>query len=84
MKTKELYVICVNCGDGSSYPRYTFDKSYLDKLETKFDEEDPNFDYEALSDGDGFHYDTLTVPEECTLESLNIAYDFAKDENIDW
>ena len=77
---KELYVIVRNCGDGSSYVGYTFNKAYLDKLHDQYDNDDPEFDYEGLADGDGFHYDTLTVPDECTLESLGIHYDFAKED----
>lgn len=29
--------------------------------------------------GDGFHYDVLTVPDECTLASLGIHFDCVKD-----
>lgn len=80
MKTKELYVIVSNGGDGSYYPQFTFNKEYLDKLQQQCDNDDPDFDYETYSDGDGFHYTTLIVPARCTLESLGISYDFAQDD----
>lgn len=34
--------------------------------------------YDIGCDGDGFHYDVLMVPDECTLESLGIRSDCAK------
>jgi 6-phosphofructokinase len=79
MATKELYIVIVNGGDGSYSSQYTFNKEFIDKMEKMEAESDPDFDYESYSDGDGFHYDVLTVPEECTLESLGVTYDFAKD-----
>lgn len=61
---KTLYILIGNGGDGSYYPQYTFNSEFVRKLE--------EMDSEDFSDGDGFHYDTLNVPDECTLESLGI------------
>lgn len=74
---KTLYVVVVNGGDGSSYPRYTFNTEWINKMKTAYYNDDPEFDYESYADGDGFHYDELTVPDECTLESLGIHFDAA-------
>jgi len=74
-KTKTLFVLISDGGDGSYYPRYTFNAEWIKKCE-----EDDDRCYPDLGcDGDGFHYDTLEVPEECTLESLGIYSDCAKD-----
>lgn len=71
---KNLYVLIADGGDGSYSAHYTFNKDFIDKCEARKDE------YGALGvDGDGFHYDTLQVPDECTLESLGIHYDPAVD-----
>jgi hypothetical protein len=77
---KTLYVLCSNGGDGSSYPRFTFNKEWIDMMQTMCDSGHPDFDYEGWADGDGFHYEKLTVPDECTLESLGIRYDCAQND----
>ena len=77
MKTKNLYVLVTNNGDGSSSTHYTFNSGWVAHMEAL--EESGEIDYEYWCDGDGFHYDTLTVPEECTLESLDIHTDVAED-----
>lgn len=79
---KNLYVVILNGGDGSFYPQYTFNKEWIDKIEKICNSR--NWDYENILesylDGDGFHYSTLTVPDECTLESLGISHDVAEDD----
>lgn len=75
---KKLFVLASNGGDGSSYPQYTFNEEWITKMDDAYDN-DPDFDHERWADGDGFHYDILTVPEECTLASLGIRYDCASD-----
>ncbi len=77
---KILYVICMGCGDGSSTPVYTFNAEWIAKMEKSYDSDDGEFDYERFADGDGFHYDELTVPDECTLESLGIHFDCAEED----
>jgi hypothetical protein len=74
---KTLYVLVSNGGDGSYYPHYTFNAEFIQKMDDANDA--GTLDYESLGcDGDGFHYDTIQVPDECTLESMGIddcAYD---------
>ena len=78
---KDLYVLISNGGDGSYYPNYTFNKEWIDKQNAKDAAGDLDYEYDLGVDGDGFHYDTLKVPDECTLESLGIHYDCAKDDD---
>lgn len=78
MTTKKLFALVCDGGDGSYSIHYTFNKDFLDGLERKYFSGD--LEHGDLGvDGDGFHYDTLTVPEECTLQSLGIFYDAAED-----
>jgi hypothetical protein len=73
MKTKKLFILTKDGGDGSTYPQFTFDEKLINLLEQLHN--DDILDYEnGFSDGDGFHYETLTVPEECTQETLGIRY----------
>ncbi|QNO00486.1 hypothetical protein phiPsa347_117 [Pseudomonas phage phiPsa347] len=63
---KTLFVLVSNGGDGSYYPHYTLNAKYIQHLEDKY--ESGEMDYEDLGcDGDGFHYDTLQVPDDFTL-----------------
>lgn len=79
MKTKNLYVVVKNCGDGSSTACYTFNEKWVTDMEIRDgDYRLQEWEIEEWCDGDGFHYDILTVPEECTLESLGIHYDCAE------
>jgi hypothetical protein len=73
---KKLFVLVQDCGDGSFYPRYTFDTKWIHEMEMN----SPKYDGEGSlgCDGDGFHYDILMVPDECTLESLGISSDAAE------
>ena len=77
---KNLYVVTMNCGDGSYHNGYTMNTEYINKLNIQYLNSDPKFDFDSLCDGDGFHYDVLTVPDECTLESLGIKTDFANED----
>lgn len=75
---KTLYVLVTDCGDGSSSANYTFDGELIKKLEALADKDLLDYD-SGLIDGDGFHYDELYVPDECTYESLGIFYPFEID-----
>lgn len=77
-KTKTLYILIRNGGDGSYSTQYTFNKNWIDKLSEKCDAGDP--DTEDYWDGDGFHYDTLEVPVSCTPESMGFS-DSGEDED---
>jgi hypothetical protein len=65
---KTLYILTSNNGDGSSSIRATFDQSLIDEMEEKYNEGE--LDSECWADGDGFHYETWNVPDECTPESM--------------
>lgn len=77
---KKLFVLVCDAGDGSYHPRFTFNQDFISKLEHLY--HTGIFDYESgYSDGDGFHYDTLNVPKECTPESMGFkdcAWDLSK------
>lgn len=72
MKTKKLFILISDGGDGSYYPQFTFNTVLIDKLQKAYNERKMRYGYGIGIDGDGFHYDVLNVPEECTLESLGI------------
>ena len=74
MKTKNLYVIVKNCGDGSYTTAFTFNEQWVFDLEDRIDsDEATEYEVEEYCDGDGFHYNIPTVPEECTLASLGVS-----------
>lgn len=73
---KKLFVLISDGQDGSYYPYYTFNEEWIAMMEEK--SENDEICWPALGcDGDGFHYDVLMVPDECTLESLGIRRDCA-------
>jgi hypothetical protein len=72
MNTKNLYVIVSDGGDGSFYPRYTMSAELIDKLNDAYDRGLMDYDNGIGCDGDGFHYDTIKIPVECTAESMGI------------
>jgi len=71
MKTKPLFGMIQDGGDGSYYVKWTFDKEFVDFLSSAKSQRKLEYD-DMGCDGDGFHYQTLNVPEECTAESLGI------------
>jgi len=50
---------------------------FIKRLEKAYEEDKLEY---SICDGDGFHYQVLTVPDECTLKSLGVRYDFAEEE----
>lgn len=72
IQTKTLYVLISESGDGSSYPRYTFDSDFIAQLQKADDDGVMARDNGIGVDGDGFHYSVLNVPEHCTAQSLGI------------
>lgn len=73
MNTKKLFVLISDGGDGSYSNHYTFNEPFVTALEAREDAESGDLGM----DGDGFHFDTLTVPDTCTLETLGITSDAA-------
>lgn len=77
-KTKTLYVLVSDGGDGSYYPHYTMNQEYIDYLNDHSDR--GLMDYDSIGcDGDGFHYDTIKVPAFLTLEMMG-----ERDCSEDW
>ena len=74
--SKNLYVFTRDNGDGSTSTQYTMNEDWIVKMETLNENGELDLD-SGWIDGDGFHYDVLTVPDECTLESLGIHRDCA-------
>lgn len=72
MKTKPLYVLISDGGDGSYYPQYTFNTELIQKLEKAAEEDRMNYENGIGCDGGGFHYDVIQVPVECTPESMKL------------
>ena len=77
---KELFVLVRNGGDGSYSVNYTFNQEWIDEQQRRYDNGECDYEYDLGIDGDGFHYDTLMVPDECTLTSLGIYSDCAADD----
>ena len=69
---KKLFVLISDGGDGSYYPEFTFNEEWIERQHEAYDLDE--LEYNSLGcDGDGFHYTVLTVPDECTLESLGVS-----------
>lgn len=69
---KTLFLLVGNGGDGSYHINYTFNEEFINKMDAAY--ECGQLDWESMGcDGDGFHYDTLQVPDECTLESMGVS-----------
>lgn len=73
---KNLFLLVQDGGDGSYSICATFNKGFVDRMERLYDKDELEHGDPGV-DGDGFHYMTLTVPDECTLESLGIHFDAA-------
>lgn len=70
----QIFILISNGGDGSYYPRYVNDPAIIARLEQLDSEGKLNPEYTPGYDGDGFHYETITVPDTCTEESLGITF----------
>lgn len=68
----KLFICVKDCGDGSYYPTFILDEKII--REIKELEADGIWDYENGfgTDGDGFHYTTVNVPDGSTSESLGV------------
>lgn len=69
--SKTLYIVIRDCGDGSQTLDMTFDKAAIDELYRQQDEDELDESYHS---GDGLQVTELSVPDECTYESLGIYY----------
>lgn len=75
---KNLYVLTSDGGEGSRSIHYTFNLPFLERRQERYANGELDHDDMGV-DGDGFTFDILTVPDECTLDSLGIHYDAAVD-----
>ncbi len=83
-ETKCLYILIAVGGDGSYYPHYTFNRGLVMALKKAYDEDRMDYENGIGCDGDGFHYDFMTVPVDCTASTLNITLmddDYAEQYN---
>jgi hypothetical protein len=72
---KKLFVLISDGGDGSQSAHYTCNEAWVNAMAARENAESGD----VGTDGDGFHYDTLTIPDDVTLESLGITSDAAVD-----
>ena len=72
---RKLFLLVSSGGDGSYAIRYTFNEEWINAQEVAYSNDELDCEYDIGVDGDGFHYDTVLVPNECTLESLGIHSD---------
>jgi hypothetical protein len=72
VEVRKLYLLVQDCGDGSYAIQYTFNEDWIKKQEARYDRGEIYGPDYCGCDGDGFHYDVLNVPDECTYESLGI------------
>lgn len=70
---KTLYILISDGGDGSYYPHYTFDGELIRMLSEMAYEDIIDYESGIGIDGDGFHYEELTLPDEVTAKSLGIS-----------
>lgn len=66
--SKELFMVITDGGDGSNGVQYTFDAELISLMDENLDELGDSY-----QSGDGLQVKTLTVPDECTYESLGIS-----------
>lgn len=69
---KTLYIMVTDGGDGSYSLTYSLEPDAIAAYEKRY-ENDELESGDTGVDGDGFHYDTLTVPDDATYESLGIS-----------
>jgi len=76
---KTLYLLVSNGGDGSYSISGTFNEDWIQFQEDRYENGDSDYEYDPGVDGDGFHYTTLSLPDECTIQSIDLHYDAADD-----
>ncbi len=81
--TKPLYILIADCGDGSYSLNYTFNSELITKLRKAYDDDIMDHSNGMGVDGDGFSYDTMNVPIECTAASLGITSSMIADDFVE-
>lgn len=77
---KKLFVLIRDNGDGSFSAQYTMNEKWIARQEVRYTNNELDYEWDIGIDGDGFHYDVLTLSDDCTLESLGIHFDCADTE----
>ena len=75
--TKKLFILVNDREDGSYDTSCTMNEPWIQSMQDKYEHRELCYPSLGL-DGDGFHYTVLTVPDECTLDSLGIFRDCAE------
>jgi len=73
---KKLYLVISDNGDGSQSIRMTLDDAVIEHLYQM--EDDGELD-DCYQSGDGLQVSSVTIPDECTLETLGISYPLTMD-----
>ena len=82
MKTKNLYIFTADNGDGSTGISFTMDEEVVSFMQ---DPENESLMMDmGYIDGDGINPSILTVPEECTYESVGIHFPITKEDIEQW
>ena len=66
---KKVFELISDSGDGSYHVNHTMDETFVAFLKQRYDRGECEHD-DMGCDGDGFHYSVLSVPVECTPESM--------------
>lgn len=76
--TKKLFLLVSDGGDGSYSIQATMNQTWINQRQEAYDAGE---EFEGVGfDADGFNYKVVTVPGECTLQSLGFRYDAASDD----
>lgn len=73
LKTKQIFILIKNNGDGSSSTRFVLDPKLIVAMERADEMGLLDCEQHAGVDGDGFHYSTINVPENFTPQDLGIS-----------
>lgn len=80
----KLFILVSDGGDGSYHPVYTLDPALIAKMKEAADSGKMDYENGYGCDGDGFHYDTIEVPDGSTAESLGISkYGFIDEDFLE-
>lgn len=83
VKMRKIYILISNGGDGSYYPQFVDDPAVIAYLQDLSDNDQLDWDTIGV-DGDGFHYDTVKVPENLTNEQMGIRVCTLEDVKINY
>lgn len=77
---KKLFLLVSDNGDGSYSIGKTLNADWIGRQQERYGNSE--LEHGDLGvDGDGFHYSTVNVPDDATLESLGILWDCADTDD---